>query len=191
MTENTSDVGGGRNVGDITTGDWMSYSAVTIPITGVYMVEYRVAGSGGSLQFEKAGGTPVYGWISIPVTGGYQTWTTVSHTVNLNAGSQFFGITATAGGWNLNWFRITNEMNTVSDTSPECSFFFRRQGATSHAVTFDVNIRLPVRAHRRDLDLGATGFRHRRRCCRGLLGNFGGSLRGCQYSRGWSPWSVW
>jgi hypothetical protein len=107
MTENTCDVGGGRNVGDITTGDWMSYSAVTIPITGVYMVEYRVAGSGGSLQFEKAGGTPVYGWISIPVTGGYQTWTTISHTVNLNAGSQFFGIKATAGGWNLNWFRIT------------------------------------------------------------------------------------
>ncbi len=83
------------------------------------------------------------------------------------------------------------EMNTVSDTSPACSFFFRRQGATSHAITFDATICLPVRAHRRDLDLGATGFGHRRRCCRGLLGNFGGSLRGCQDSRGRSPWSLW
>jgi hypothetical protein len=84
MTKNTSDVGGGRNVGDILTGDWMSYLAATIPITGVYRVEYHVASlsSGGSLQFEKAGGTPEYGGISIPVTGGYQTWTMISHTVN-------------------------------------------------------------------------------------------------------------
>ncbi|KAL3809931.1 hypothetical protein ACHAXA_004792 [Cyclostephanos tholiformis] len=107
VPENTSDVGGGRNVGNINTGDWMSYPAVTIPTTGTYRVEYRVAGYGGSLQFEKAGGTPVYGRLSIPVTGGWQTWTTISHTVSLSSGSQFFGIKATAGGWNLNWFRIT------------------------------------------------------------------------------------
>jgi hypothetical protein len=109
MTENTSDVGGGRNVGNIVKGAWMSYSAVTIPITGVYRVEYRVASlsKGGCLRFEKEGGTPVYGGLSIPVTGGWQTWTTISHTVNLNAGSQVFAIKATDGGWNLNWFHIT------------------------------------------------------------------------------------
>ena len=61
--ETTSDVGGGRNVCWIDTGDWMSYPAVTISSTGLYKVEYRVAslGGGGSLQLEKAGGTPVYG----------------------------------------------------------------------------------------------------------------------------------
>ena len=109
ITETTSDVGGGMNVGDMTTGDWMSYPEVTLPSSGAYKVEYRVASlsSGGSLQLEKAGGIPVYGVISIPVTGGYQNWVTVSHTVNLNSGPNAFGIKVTAGGWNLNWFRIT------------------------------------------------------------------------------------
>ncbi len=108
MTASTSDVGGGRNVGYIDTGDWMSYPEVTLPSTGAYKVEYRVAclSGGGSLQLEKAGGIPVYGRISIPATGGWQNWVTVSHTVNLNAGPNAFGIKATAGGWNLNWFRI-------------------------------------------------------------------------------------
>ena len=108
--ENTSDVGGGVNVGWIDTWDWMSYPAVTIPSAGVYKIEYRVArgfSGSGSLQLEKAGGTPVYGSISIPATGGWQNWVTVSHLVTLNAGLQNFGIKATGGGWNFNWFRIT------------------------------------------------------------------------------------
>jgi hypothetical protein len=54
--------------------------------------------------------------------------------------------------------------NTVSETSTACLFFFRRQGAMSHIVVFDANIRLPVHAPRRVVDLGATGFGHRRRC---------------------------
>jgi len=108
--ETTSNVGGGKNVGWIDTGDWMSYPEVTISSTGLYKVEYRVASldGGGSLQLEKAGGTPVYGRLGIPATGGWQTWVTVLHTVTLNAGPNSFGIQATGGGWNLNWFRITN-----------------------------------------------------------------------------------
>ena len=110
QTEDTSDVGGGKNAGYIDTGDWMSYPEVTIPSTGTYRVEYRVASrssGGGSLQLEKAGGTQVYGIVSIPNTGGWQNWQTVSHTVNLNAGSIAFGIKAIGGGWNINKFTLT------------------------------------------------------------------------------------
>jgi hypothetical protein len=110
FTEITSDVNGGMNVGYIDTGDWMSYPTVAIPSTGLYRVEYRVArglSGSGSLQFEKAGGTPVYGSISIPATGGWQSWVMISHLVTLTAGNQNFGIKATVGGWNINWFRIT------------------------------------------------------------------------------------
>lgn len=107
--ETTSDVGGGQNVGYIDSGDWMSYPAVTIPASGLYTVEYRVASlsGGGSLQLEQAGGSPVYGSIGIPATGGWQNWVTVKHTVNLAAGSHKFGIKANGGGWNLNWFRLS------------------------------------------------------------------------------------
>jgi hypothetical protein len=117
-------VGGGQNVGSIQTGDWMSFPAVMIQTTGIYTVAYRVARicSGGSLQLERAGGTPVYGSLFILSTGGMQKWTTVSHTVNLNAGSQSFGIKAmghVCDGWNINWFSITpaSTSGTVKPTT--------------------------------------------------------------------------
>jgi endoglucanase len=110
QTENTSDAGGGLNVGWIDVNDWMSYqnSPVSIPTSGTYRVEYRVASlnGGGGLRLEAAGGSPVHGQLAVPGTGGWQNWTTISHTVNLNAGTHRFGINAVSGGWNLNWFRI-------------------------------------------------------------------------------------
>ncbi len=108
INENTSDVGGSQNVG-FKDGDWTYYPAVTIPITGAYWVSFRVAAlnSGGSFKFERGGGSVVYGMISIPATGGSQTWTTISHTVYLSAGSEIFGILATGGDWNINWFTLT------------------------------------------------------------------------------------
>ena len=43
--ENTTDTGGGQNVGWIDTGDWMSYS-VNPASEGWYKVEYRIASTG-------------------------------------------------------------------------------------------------------------------------------------------------
>ena len=73
--ENTSDAGGGLNVGYIDAGDWDVYPAVTIPTTGSYTVEYQVASlnGGGNLSFEETGGT-FHGSINIPSTGGWQNW---------------------------------------------------------------------------------------------------------------------
>lgn len=120
QTEATTDAGGGTNVGWIEAGDWMAYPAITIPAAGTYTIEYRVASQsgGGTLRFELAGGTPVYGTLAVPSTGGWQTWTTISHTVTLSAGSQSFAIYAVAGGWNINWFRITQGLKSAgSDES--------------------------------------------------------------------------
>jgi endoglucanase len=112
QTENTTDAGGGTNVGWIDAGDWLSWqnSPVNIPATGAYRIEYRVASlnGGGGLRLEEAGGSPVYGQIAVPWTGGWQTWTTLSQTVTLSAGTHRFGINAISGGWNLNWFRIVH-----------------------------------------------------------------------------------
>jgi len=107
--ENTTDAGGGQNVGYIDTGDWMAYNSINIPTTGTYKVEYRVAslGGGGRLSLDVNAGANVLGYLDIPSTGGWQNWTTVSHNVTINAGTYNFGIFAQAGGFNLNWFRIT------------------------------------------------------------------------------------
>ncbi|WP_052481209.1 carbohydrate-binding protein [Gilvimarinus agarilyticus] len=105
--ENTTDAGGGQNVGWIESNDWMAYNGITIPSSGNYTIEYRVASpSGGRLSLDLNGGATLLGERDIPATGGWQSWTTVSHTVYINAGTYNFGVFAQAGGWNLNWFRI-------------------------------------------------------------------------------------
>lgn len=109
--ETTSDAGGGQNVGWIETGDWLAYNSITIPASGNYTIEYRVASSnsGGRLSVDLNSGAIVLGESEIPNTGGWQNWTTVSHTVFINAGTYNLGIFAKTGGWNINWFRIVSQ----------------------------------------------------------------------------------
>lgn len=106
--ENTTDAGGGQNVGWIDSGDWMAYNAITFPSSGQYTVEYRVASQsgGGRLSLDLDGGATLLGELNVPATGGWQNWTTISHTVNVNAGTYNLGLFAQTGGWNLNWIRI-------------------------------------------------------------------------------------
>ena len=99
---------GGYNVGWIETADWMAYNNVNFPTSGNYRVEYRVASpSGGALSLDLNAGAIPLGQVSVPATGGWQNWTTVSHTVNVNAGTYNLGVYAQQGGWNINWIRIT------------------------------------------------------------------------------------
>ncbi|ACE83197.1 glucan endo-1,3-beta-glucanase, putative, glu81A [Cellvibrio japonicus Ueda107] len=108
QTEATTDTGGGQNVSYIDTGDWMAYADITIPATGSYRIEYRVASpAGAALSADLNAGAIQLGNVAVPATGGWQTWTTVNHTVTLNAGTYAFGIFAQQSGWNINWFRIT------------------------------------------------------------------------------------
>lgn len=117
QTENTTDTGGGQNVGWIDLGDWMAY-AVNVPSAGAYDVKYRVASAtgGGVIKLEKQGGGATYGTINVQATGGWQTWTTITHTVNLPAGQQNLAIAAPAGGYNLNWISITPHGGGFSQT---------------------------------------------------------------------------
>jgi len=114
--EATTDVGGGENVGYIDPGDWMTY-AVNIPVSGNYTINYRVASfTGGSFQFEQAGGDVVYGQVNVLATGNWQSWQTISHTVNLSAGQQNFALASLGGAWNINWFEIINNNQPIVDS---------------------------------------------------------------------------
>lgn len=134
QTEACTDTGGGLNVGYIDTGDWMKYSSITIPTTGQYKIDYRVASQngGGHLSLDLNSGTTVLGGVDVPSTGGWQTWTTVSHTVNINAGTYDVGIFATTGGWNLNWFKITPVMQS---TTIQAESFTSMLGVQTEACT--------------------------------------------------------
>jgi endoglucanase len=117
QTETTGDTGGGLDVGYIDANDWLGYR-VSIPSAGTYKVSYRVASQsgGGNIRLETLGGSPSYGTIAVPSTGGWQTWTTISHNVTLSAGTQSFALVAVAGGFNLNWINITPVSSSFSTT---------------------------------------------------------------------------
>jgi hypothetical protein len=122
ITEATSDVDGVSNVGAIDVTDWMAYSNIAIPATGTYTVEYRVSSlnGGGLLNLNLNAGTIDLGTLEVPKTNGWQNWTTISHTVTLNAGTYAFGIYASTGGWNINWFRISRQ-NSARKATAETS----------------------------------------------------------------------
>ncbi|OON66037.1 carbohydrate-binding protein [Hymenobacter sp. CRA2] len=100
---------GGQNMGWVDAGDYLVWNNITFPTTGSYTIEYRVASgaSGGTISADLNAGSIQFGNTAIPGTGGWQNWTTVSKTVNVNAGTYNFGIYAQSAGWNINWVRIS------------------------------------------------------------------------------------
>ncbi|WP_330294369.1 galactose-binding domain-containing protein [Streptomyces sp. NBC_00503] len=113
--ESTSDTGGGQNLGWTTGGQWFHYT-VNVASAGTYTVNLRVAAPSaatGALHLSDASGTNLSGAISIPATGGWQSWTTVTTTVTLPAGRQILTVDQDRGGWNLNHLTFA-----VSDGNP-------------------------------------------------------------------------
>jgi len=108
QTENTADAGGGLNVGWQDNNDWMDYN-VTAASAGSYKVNFRVASmfTGATFQLRKQDGS-VLATVTVPNTGNFQNWQTVSADVSLPAGVQTLRIVTTQanGGWNINWFEI-------------------------------------------------------------------------------------
>gem|GEM_PF-221833 len=104
--ENATDAGGGQDVGWIDAGDWMDYN-VNVPVSGTYTVQYRVASTGTTGQIQLRSGSTVYATTSVPNTGGWQNWQTVSTSVNLTAGQKTLRVYASGTGFNLNWLNIS------------------------------------------------------------------------------------
>ena len=111
IVEACTDAGGGQDMGYIDAGDYLVWNGINFPTTGTYLIEYRVASgvSGGTISSDLNAGSTQLGNTAIPATGGWQNWTTVSRTVNVNAGTYNFGVYAQTGGYNLNWVRITKQ----------------------------------------------------------------------------------
>ncbi len=124
-TQNTSDSGGGLNVGWIDMGDFIDYR-VNIPETSQYKVAYRVASKFSSGEVDFRVNNSSLGKKAIPNTGGWQVWRTIKTTVNLSAGSQTIRLFASGPRWNINWFTLTKvdgPGNPDPDPNPDtCDF---------------------------------------------------------------------
>jgi hypothetical protein len=102
--EGCTDTNGGYDVGETHTSEWLEYT-VNVSKAGVYTFQARVAttASGKALHAELDGQN-ITGTVSIPNTGGWQTWTTVSVTTPvLTAGRKVLRVYMESDQFNLNW----------------------------------------------------------------------------------------
>src|SRR6185295_1448744 len=78
----------GNDIGWIAPGEWLNYT-VSVASAGTYTVAVRVASpSGGSMHVGFNNSSNVWQQLTVPSTGGWQNWTTVSLPATLGAGVQ-------------------------------------------------------------------------------------------------------
>src|SRR6185295_18383753 len=79
---------GGYDVAKVRAGEWLNYT-VSVAAAGTYTVTFRVASQGPGGTFHVAfNGTNVTGMMTVPDTGGWQVWRSLTKTVTLAAGVQ-------------------------------------------------------------------------------------------------------
>jgi beta-glucanase (GH16 family)/uncharacterized protein involved in high-affinity Fe2+ transport len=103
--EVTTDTGGGVDLGWSAAGQWFKYT-VNVATAGKYTVTFRLASPtaiADGLHISNSSGTNLSGSVAVPATGGYQTWTSVTASVTLPAGTQTLTVNQDAAGWNINY----------------------------------------------------------------------------------------
>jgi len=91
----------GGCVGYIDPGDWMSYD-INVQTAGTYNVAFYVASANGSsFRLEKNSGTEVLANVTVPNTGGWSNYQTVTKSVYLSAGKNTLGIATDQGAFNI------------------------------------------------------------------------------------------
>jgi len=127
--EDTEDDGGGKNLGYTDAGDYADY-LIFSNTTSAYNVDFRVASQSDSGQIglflvndETQSEYPI-STIDIPVTGGWQTWETVSSkTKSFSKGVFTLRMKVLKGGFNLNWFEfkeIDTDGDGIKDSQDQC-----------------------------------------------------------------------
>ena len=130
-TEDTTDEGGGSNIGYTDTGDYADYKIFTNS-SSKYTVDFRVASesNGGkiSLSLVEENSSREYVVLSevdFPSTGGWQEWTTITANLENNMPKGIFNLRLKVldGGFNMNWmnFRdIDSDLDGIGDSTDQC-----------------------------------------------------------------------
>ena len=114
--ETCTDTDGGYNLAYTVDGEWLEYT-VNVAATASYNLSARVAsiGTGGSLHVEMDG-TNISGSMTVPNTGGWQSWQTVTvKNINLTAGKHTMKIVLDASWFNLNYVQFSSTVVTDLD----------------------------------------------------------------------------
>gem|GEM_PF-3274708 len=119
------DTGCGYTLGWVFDDEWLRYT-VNVQTTGTYQIDFRVAsdGQGGTFHLE-VDGQDVTGPMTIPNTGGWDTWQTISKSgVSLTAGEHVLRLAMDTNGsqlipniGNINWMDFSLTSGTPAPTS--------------------------------------------------------------------------
>ena len=130
-TEDTTDDGGGSNIGYTDTGDYADYKIFTNSASK-YSIDFRVASesNGGkiALSLVEQNSSREYVVLSeldIPSTGGWQDWVTVTGNLenNIPKGIFILRLKVLDGGFNMNWMQfrdIDSDLDGVGDSMDNC-----------------------------------------------------------------------
>ena len=137
--EGTSDFDGIANVGYIDGGDWLEYN-INVQEAGDYFLYLRISANGNT-------STDIYlddliaGTISIPYTGGWQSWETIKISVYLESGESKLRILTNTGGFNINWINISNRDNTAPtvDVGKDTTLILPKSSITLIGTAEDVD----------------------------------------------------
>ena len=111
MTENTGDTTGSYDLGYAVNNGYAMYKGFQFGTAGYSKVNVRTAsaGNGGTLEFHLDSPTgTLLGTATLPVTGGYQTYQTVSAPVTGATGTHdlYIVVKGSGGIANVNWFQF-------------------------------------------------------------------------------------
>ncbi len=124
--ESTTDEGGGDCVSSVDKGDWLEY--VVYPVAGDYDIEIRYASATqGSIEITFSNSLKTTGVVTLPATGGSQSWATATaKVVKVRSGNQIMGINFKSNGIKLNYVNIKSPATSIStkkESSGKVSIF--------------------------------------------------------------------
>lgn len=114
QVEATTDTGGGRNVGFIDNGDWLMWRGMNLYRINSMRFRVASAASGGTIEMRASSPTgTLLSTVTVPGTGGWQTWTTVTSALASPPAGQYdiyFVFKGGAGSlFNVNWIEFVGQ----------------------------------------------------------------------------------
>ncbi|MFJ6070856.1 carbohydrate-binding protein [Streptomyces sp. NPDC093065] len=106
---------GGQTLGYIDDGDWAGYASLSTDGASTFTATVSSAGAGGTIEVRSGSPTgPLLGTVQVPVTGGWETFTTVSTTLTASAaGPLFLAFTGGSGAlFDIDTFTLGTDPTT-------------------------------------------------------------------------------
>ncbi|MBN1181494.1 MAG: carbohydrate-binding protein, partial [Bacteroidales bacterium] len=141
-TENTSDSGGGLNVGWIDSGDWLEYAIENNTTDSRFEISFRLASNSGDGKIDFYLDNKKKSVVSVPNTGSWQTWKSVDKIITVPPGKHYMKLIASTGGFNINYMEISLPGGTGTESiidegihiypNPVCSEMVIKASAFKH-----------------------------------------------------------